>query len=179
MTERLDEDVDPVDPADRPGFTVREIRPGEMDALGELTVTAYRDAGETDEDYYPELRDVARRAALVPVLVALESGTGRVLGGVTYVPGPGPYHEGEFGDAAALRMLAVAPDARGRGIGRALVQAVIARARADGRPGVCLYTRPFMTAAHRLYASLGFVRQPQHDWEFAPGEWLHGYLLEL
>jgi len=162
-----------------PGFTIRDVRVNEMDALGALTVAAYRDAGETDEDYYPELRDVAARAAVVPVLVAVESGTGRILGGVTYVPGPGPYHEGEFGDAAAFRMLAVAADVRGRGIGRALVEAVIARARADGRPGVCLFTRPFMTAAHRLYASLGFVRQPEHDWEFAPGEWLHGYLLEL
>lgn len=167
------------DQAREPGFTIRDVRLDEMDGLGALTVAAYRDAGETDEDYYPELRDVAARATVVPVLVAVESGTGRLLGGVTYVPGPGPYHEGEFGDAAAFRMLAVAADARGRGVGRALVQAVIARARADGRPAVCLFTRPFMTAAQRLYASLGFVRQPQHDWEFAPGEWLHGYLLEL
>lgn len=162
-----------------PGFIVREVRPDEMDPLGELTIAAYRDAGETDEAYYPELRDLAQRAALVPVLVAVESETGRILGGVTYVPGPGPYHEGEFGDMAALRMLAVAADARRRGVGRALVEAVIARARAEGRPGVCLFSRPFMTAAQRLYGSLGFTRQPQHDWEFAPGEWLHGYLLEL
>lgn len=162
-----------------PDFTIREIRAEEMDALGELTVAAYRDAGETDEEYYPELRDVARRAALVPVLVAVENDGGRILGGVTYVPGPGPYHEGEFGDMAAFRMLAVTPAASGRGVGRALVEAVIARARAEGRPGVCLFTRPFMRTAQGLYASLGFTRLPQHDWEFAPGEWLHGYLLEL
>lgn len=173
------ERAQPADPAPERQFTIREVRPDEMDALGELTVAAYRDAGETDSEYFPELRDVATRAALVPVLVAVEAASGRILGGVTYVPGPGPYHEGAFGDVAAFRMLAVAPDARGRGVGRALVEAVIARARAEGRPGVCLFTRPFMRTAQVLYASLGFIRQPHHDWEFAPGEWLHGYLLEL
>lgn len=161
------------------GIEIREVRPDEMEALGDLTVAAYREAGETDEEYYPELRDVARRAALVPVLVAVDASTGLLLGGVTYVPGPGPYHEGEFGDAAAFRMLAVRSDARGRGVGRALVEAVVERARTEGRPGVCLFTRPFMAPAHRLYLSLGFERQPHHDWEFAPGEWLHGYLLRL
>lgn len=162
-----------------PGFVVREVREGEMDALGELTIAAYRDAGETDEDYYPELRDVATRAALVPVLVAVDEVTGRILGGVTYVPGPGPYHEGDFGDAAAFRMLAVAGDARGRGVGRALVSAAIDRARLDGRSAIGIFTRPFMSAAHRLYESLGFRRDPDLDWEFAPGERLLAYRLTL
>ncbi len=160
-------------------FTIRAVRGPEMAELGELTVTAYRDAGETDVSYEPELRNVATRAALVPVLVAVEEGTGRLLGGITYVPGPGPYHEGEFGDAAAFRMLAVAGDARGRGVARALVADAIARARADGRTAIGIFTRPFMTAAHRLYESVGFARVPDLDWEFEPGEWLLAYRLDL
>jgi GNAT superfamily N-acetyltransferase len=165
--------------SDGRGFEIREIRPDEHAELGEVTVTAYIEAGETDEPYYPELRDVGTRAALVPVLVAVDRATGDILGGVTYVPGPGPYHEGEFGDDASFRMLAVRGDARGRGVGRALVQACIDRARADGRPAIGIVTRPFMTAAHRLYESFGFERYPKADWEFEPGQWLLGYRLRL
>jgi ribosomal protein S18 acetylase RimI-like enzyme len=160
-------------------FAVREARPDEYEALGEITVGAYRAVGETEEAYYPELRAVDERAREVPVLVAIEAGTGRVLGGVTYVPGPGPYHEGEFGEGASFRMLAVAAEAQGRGVGRALVAACVARAREAGRPAIGIFTRPFMTAAHRLYESLGFKRVTELDWQFEPGEWLWAYRLDL
>lgn len=160
-------------------IVIREVRPDEAAALGELTVAAYREVGETEEGYFDELRDVAGRAGLVPVLVAVEAATNELLGGVTFVPGPGPFHEGDFGEAASIRMLAVAPMARRRGVGRALVEACIDRARADDRPAIALYTRPFMTAAHRMYESLGFARVAAQDWEFEPGEWLYAYRLDL
>jgi ribosomal protein S18 acetylase RimI-like enzyme len=158
-------------------FRVREAAADEYEALGRLTVEAYRRAGETDETYYPELLDVAARARLVPVLAAVEEGSGRLLGTTTFVPGPGPYHEGDFGDTASMRMLAVAPDAQGRGVGRALVLECVARARASGR-ALALYTRPFMHAAHHIYESLGFQRVVELDWEFEPGEWLWAYRLD-
>ena len=160
------------------GYAIREAAPAEYDAIGELVVRTYRDAGETEEGYFEELRDVAARAAVVPVLVAIEEGSGRLLGAVTFVPGPGPFHEGEP-DAASIRMLAVDADARGRGIGTALTEECIRRARAAGRQRISLYTRPFMTAAHRMYERLGFVHEPALDWEFEPGEWLYAYALDL
>lgn len=160
-------------------YTIREALPSEYAAIGDLVVRAYRGVGETDESYYDELRDVAARAAVVPVLAAVDEGSGRVLGAVTFVPGPGPFHEGEFGDAASIRMLAVEDDARGRGVGTALVRECLERARAAGRDRVSLYTRPFMTAAHAMYERLGFERVRELDWEFAPGEWLYAYALEL
>jgi ribosomal protein S18 acetylase RimI-like enzyme len=76
-------------------------------------------------------------------------------------------------------MLAVAPEAQGRGVGRALIGEVATRARADGRTGIAIHTRPSMIAAHRLYESLGFVRDPARDWEFEPGEWLWAMALRL
>lgn len=164
--------------ADR-GIAVREVRPEEYERLGEITVDAYREVGETDEPYYATLRDVAARAADVPVLVAVDATTGELLGGVTYVPGPGRWAESERPDVATFRMLAIASAARGRGAGRALVGACIERARAAGFAEVAVITRPFMTAAHRLYESFGFERDPGGDWEFEPGEWLLGYRLEL
>lgn len=97
---------------------------------------------------------------------------------MTYVPGPGtPWSETELDGEAGFRALAVDPEARGRGVGRALATECVERARDSGRRGVAILTRPSMTAAHRLYESLGFVRERSRDWEFAAGEWLWSYVL--
>jgi ribosomal protein S18 acetylase RimI-like enzyme len=159
-------------------LAVREARPDEYEAIGELVVLAYAGLDDDDPDYVHELRATGRRARRVPVLVATND-DGLVLGTVTYVPGPGPYAESEAEDEAGIRMLAVAPWAQGRGIGRALAEHVIERARAEGRRGMAILTRPSMQAAHRLYESLGFVRDESSDWEFAPGSWLWGYRLRF
>ncbi|MFL5644063.1 MAG: GNAT family N-acetyltransferase, partial [Chloroflexota bacterium] len=113
-----------MDDRDLPAFTIREIHPDEYAALGEITVRAYENLlSPADTDYVDELRDVRGRAEAVPVLVAVDD-DGRVLGGVTYVPGPGtPLSEGERDGEAGIRMLAVDPSVTGRGIGRALAVA--------------------------------------------------------
>jgi len=161
-------------------FTVREILPDEFEALGELTVRANADElSPHDTGYLDELRDVAARAAAVPVLVAVDP-EGRVLGGVTYVPGPGTaLSEGEREGEAGIRMLAVDPSVAGHGIGRALAEACLARARAERRSGMTLYTLPTMTVAHRLYESLGFQRDATRDWEYLPGGSLWSYAIRF
>jgi len=160
-------------------FEIREAHADEYLAAGELTVIAYAAIeGETDVGYAEELRDVASRAGVVPVLVAVDP-DGTLLGTVTYVPGPGPYAESEREDEAGFRMLAVAPWAQGRGVGRALVEACIARARGERRRAIAILTRPSMRTAHKLYETLGFTRDKAADWEFEPGEWLWGYRLAL
>jgi hypothetical protein len=42
-----------------------------------------------------------------------------------------------------------------------------------------LSTKPIMTAAHRLYERVGFVRTPGRDWEYAPGKALLTFALPL
>ncbi|MET7437677.1 GNAT family N-acetyltransferase, partial [Streptomyces sp. NPDC005568] len=70
---------------------------------------------------------------------------------------------------AEIRMLAVAPQARGRGAGEALVRACVDRARAtEGCVRVVLSTQRTMRAAHRIYERLGFVRTPERDWNPVP-----------
>ena len=160
---------------------IREVRPEEYAALGEVTVAAYLTVGEDSHDGYLDfVRDVATRVASCPVLVAVDD-DGRVLGGVTYVPGPGtPYSESERQGEAGFRMLAVDPaGGQGRGMGRALVRACIDRARAEGRSRIVLLTRPRMVAAHRLYEAMGFRRVPERDWEPEQGIELLGFELDL
>ena len=157
---------------------VRVARPSEHAAVGAVTVAAYRGrpGGGSSEAYLAELADVASRAAVVPVLAALVDG--EVLGGCTYVPGPGPHAEFDDADAAGLRHLAVAPAAQGRGVGRALLDAVVARAAAEGRARLVLHTTPAMTVAHGLYERSGFDRVPERDLS-PPGVTLLAYVREL
>jgi ribosomal protein S18 acetylase RimI-like enzyme len=163
-------------------FLIRPIRPEEYEALGELTVAAYHSIGYEmphQAIYDRQLRDVARRAATSCVLVAATP-AGAVLGGVTYVCGPeDPYSEELTEGEAGIRMLAVDPAAQGRGVGGALTQACLDRARAAGRRRVVLHTGTWMPAAVRLYERLGFSRAPELDFSPVPGVDLVAYAMNL
>jgi ribosomal protein S18 acetylase RimI-like enzyme len=52
-------------------------------------------------------------------------------------------------------MLVVAPEARGRGVGRRLTVACIERARCDGAACIALHTSPAMKVALGLYLRTG------------------------
>jgi GNAT superfamily N-acetyltransferase len=65
---------------------------------------------------------------------------------------------------AGIRATAVAPEARGHGVGRTLVEAAIGRARDVGANAVALHTAVFMQDAMRLYERCGFRRLPEHDY---------------
>lgn len=163
-----------------PDIIVRPVRPAEFAALGELTVAAYRavPGGSTSAGYQETLRGVAARAGEADVLVAVE-GDGRLLGGITYVPGPGTYAEFGGADEAGIRMLAVSPAAQRVGVGRRLVRECVERAEASGRVRIVLHTTAAMTAAQSLYESLGFVRTPGRDIQPSPRTHLIAYVLEL
>lgn len=128
---------------------VRPARPDEYETLGELTVAAYRTLPHRDlpvsRGYEPVLHDVAGRAQRSVVLVGELDG--ELVGTVTYVPGPGPDAESDDPDAAEIRMLGVLPSARGRGVGRSLVEACIRLARGAHRRRVVLHTRSVMEDA--------------------------------
>lgn len=157
---------------------VRLARPDELEAVGELTVAAYSPFTlGPDDPYVARLRDAAGRAASGELWVVADGP--EVLGAVTYCP-PGSRmrelaaaHEGEF------RMLAVAPSARGRGVGEALVRRCHDRAIADGAAAMVLSSLPEMDSAHRLYTRLGYRRDPSRDWSPVPGVDLVAFVKEL
>lgn len=59
-----------------------------------------------------------------------------------------------------LAKMAVDESARGRGVGRALAETVIARARERGIDRLELFTNSILVPAVQLYRSLGFVDAP-------------------
>jgi len=160
---------------------VREVLPQEHAALGELIAAAYLALGDggAPDGYDAELRDVAGRAAVCPVLVAVDT-DGTVLGGATYVPDrSNPMCEHQVEDAASIRMMAVRPEARGRGVATALTRACLDRARAEGRRWLVLHSSAPMADAQRLYEHLGFVRDPATDWRPVPEVELLAYRYDL
>ena len=83
---------------------------------------------------------------------------GRVAGAVGYI-GPGhPKQEWFEADWPVVRMLVVHPAHRGLGIGRALTEECVRRARRDGAPLIALHTTPIMEVALAMYERMGFTK---------------------
>jgi GNAT superfamily N-acetyltransferase len=82
----------------------------------------------------------------------------RLAGAVAYF-GPNSQKAAFFDQRwPIIRMLVVDPAFRGKGIGRALSDACIARAERDGSPIIALHTSPIMSVALPMYLRMGFVK---------------------
>lgn len=162
---------------------VRRAREDELEAVGLLTVRAYAADGRITEDhpYADHLRNAPARHRDGVLLVAedTEEREGSLLGTVTVVPATSPLVEMCRPGEVEVRMLAVDPSARGRGVGELLTRACLDVARTEGVARVILSSGTWMVAAHRLYERLGFVRVPERDWSPRPDVQLIAYELEL
>jgi ribosomal protein S18 acetylase RimI-like enzyme len=152
----------------QPTVDIRDARPEEFGHIGELRVAAYQADGFLAEpSAYADTLRVLGMDGSGEILAAVDDGD--ILGTVTLVTWP---HGGEVLRAPGegeIRALAVASTARGRGIGRALLTAVMRRAAAREVRELLLLTEPDMRAAQHLYAEAGFGRRPDRDYEYAPG----------
>jgi ribosomal protein S18 acetylase RimI-like enzyme len=164
-------------------ITIRSARDDELELVGELTARAYLEDGllefGEDDSYLTELRAARRRARHAEVLVAVDTASDSVLGAVAFVGDGGEYADIAAAGEGEFRMLAVRPEGRGRGAGEALVRACVDRARERGLVRLVLCSQERMSAAHRLYGRLGFVRTPEKDWKPYPSLTLRAFALEL
>ncbi|MBR8745101.1 GNAT family N-acetyltransferase [Nocardiopsis sp. MG754419] len=157
---------------------VRDARPEEKAAVADLRAEAYHAQRllEINPAYESTLRALGVDGT-GDVLVVEEDGA---LIGTVMLIRPGARSEVAAGpDDVEVRAFAVAPGHQGRGVGRALMKALTARALEWGARRLVLSTRPEMRAAQRLYTTMGFVRTPERDWSPVPGLDLLTYQLPL
>lgn len=143
------------------GIEIRRVRPDEYASVGRMVRAAYETAYRLDGGYLAEIEDVAGRDVGAEVLVAEQAG--RILGSVT-IPRPGERQLSDSReDELDVRLLGVAPEARGLGVGAILMSHCARVARERGLRSVVLHTGEQMLAAQRLYERLGFVRVPERE----------------
>ncbi len=165
-------------------FSIRDARADERAVIQELTLAAYAEfATIMAPTAWAALRQ-ALQAGLeaegtVERIVADQDGA--LIGSVLlYSPTANAY-----GDAVAgagwpeLRLLAVAPAARGQGVGMALVEECMRRAQHAGANALGLHTSESLRPAIRMYERMGFVRAPEGDFRPSGAELVMAYRLML
>jgi predicted N-acetyltransferase YhbS len=159
---------------------IREAAATDRQAIHDVTLAAYEEyAARMPPALWRGYRQniVATLADPAPALQLVAEDAGAIVGTVLLYPAAAA------GDGARpwpeVRLLAVAPGARGRGVGGALMRECIARTRASGAAALSLHTTDLMRVAKAMYERLGFVRAPELDFRPAPGVVIQGFRLEL
>ncbi|MGO3886646.1 MAG: GNAT family N-acetyltransferase [Mycetocola sp.] len=147
-----------------PALTIRLADAAELPQIAELLVTAY------DADYAPLSDSYLQRLSRPQDRVAEEDiWFGADADGSLIATLSTSRTLAEDG-AAWCSLLAVAPSARRRGLGRQLLTAAVNNARRLGATRLGLHSATYMTGAHRLYREFGFVRTPEGDFEVLESE---------
>ena len=161
-------------------INIRSADRNDFAEIRRITVAAYSDAGYIDDEYaYNHILAAIEEGYSGSSLLVAES-AGKIMGSVFVTRAGGDFsdvaHDGEL----EFRMLAVEPGEQHKGIGHALVAAVIERARMDPDvSAVVLTIAPNMDGQHKLYESLDFVRVPARNFLLSDTFALHVYKLTL
>ncbi len=141
---------------------IRDYEGSDADNLNRTAIAAFGQFREHYDDWPAMLAGLSRTSDL--------SASGEVIiaelqasfaGAVAYFGPDRP--KAAFFDQSwpIIRMLVVDPAFRGKGIGRALTNECIARARRDRASLIALHTSPVMSVALPMYVRMGFVKA--HD----------------
>lgn len=167
---------------------IRSARPADRPAVEAVTLAAYEQyAALVPPRLWLEYRRniVDTLADATPdITIVAEAEGGVLVGSVLLYPAGAEMLEPGASTSSRLaypevRLLAVAPWARGRGVGRGLMDECIRRTRASGATMLTLHTNDLMSVAMQLYERMGFVRATDLDLEVAPGVLAKGYRLDL
>lgn len=152
---------------------IRNAAVGEFEAIGLLMVDVYSKLnGFPTEEEQPSYYDLLRRVGQftlkpeVSLLVAVDD-IGVLLGTVVYFGDMSHYGSGGSAtketNSAGFRLLAVAEHARGMGIGKALTEECLKRAKEAGLQQVIIHSTMAMQTAWNMYEKMGFVRSVDLD----------------
>lgn len=150
-------------------ITIGPIRVEEMDQVSQLIVESYSEYQESYEniqdwlDYAESLRESVHNPFVDRILVAREGE--EILGSLQlFTDSETAYNKPDLEIfSPIIRMLAVSPSARGKGIAQALLRESISYAREKGAMHIYLHSTDKMADAIRLYEWLGFKRDTSKE----------------
>lgn len=146
---------------------IRDENPTDREAIGALTSAAFLDHPHSHQRE-AQLVDALRDAGALSISLVAER-EGRVVGHIAFSPVViDGASEGWFG----LGPVAVLPEFQGRGIGRALIEAGLARLKAMGAAGCALVGEP------DFYAKFGFRADPRLTYAGVPPEYFMALALQ-
>jgi predicted N-acetyltransferase YhbS len=167
---------------DRQAFHIRDAREDERAAIRSLTWAAYAEYKTImAPGAWAGLEQALRHAIDADAIRIVAERDGALIGSVMlFAPSVASYEApATQSSAPELRLLAVAPAARGAGVGQALVEACVARARQLGAVAIGLHSSESMRAGIRMYRRMGFVRVPERDFQPPGAELVMAYELRL
>ena len=142
-------------------ITLRDYHPDDAIAIDSLAVRAFaqfKDAYANWPVFKEKIGAMSALSSHGEIIVAERQS--RLHGAVAYIGPQQP--KAAFFDPAwpIMRMLVVAPEARGLGIGRLLAHECIARARRDRAQVFALHTSTLIAVALPMYERMGFSGTP-------------------
>jgi len=141
---------------------IRDYQGSDADNLNRVAIAAFSQFREHYQDWPAMLARLSRTSDLSASGEVIIAELQHAFAGAVAYFGPdrpkAPFFDQRW---PIIRMLVVDPAFRGNGIGRALTDECIARARRDGSPIIALHTSPIMTVALPMYLRMGFVKA--HD----------------
>lgn len=152
---------------------IRNAHPSEYESIGKLMVHAYSNLPgflipQSHPAYYTLLAnigDITKKPG-TELLVAIDANQ-NLLGAVVYFNTMQQYGSGgtatQEKNASGFRFLAVADEARGKGVGSQLTHACIRKTREDGNTQLIIHTTNAMKNAWRMYEGIGFKRSEDLD----------------
>lgn len=149
---------------------IRDALERELSFIREQRVRSYEEHSKIlPAGHWQALKEgISSETDLLPgverIVVELD---GEIVGSVALFPANIDAYEGsvEILSYPEIRMLAVSPEVRGKGVASALITECIERAKAGGYKSIGLHTGEFMHNAMRLYERFGFQRTPEYDFE--------------
>jgi GNAT superfamily N-acetyltransferase len=164
---------------------IRDARDSDRDVIRDVTLSAYEEYAALMPQHWEDYRrDVlATLTDVRPAEQIVAEQDGAIVGTVLLYPA-GAVLDRPDGtlvstDWPEVRLLAVAPAARGQGVATALMQECVRRARRSRAAALTLHTTDMMQVAMRMYEHMGFVRAPELDFRPAEDVIVKGYRLNL
>ena len=146
----------------KPQTTIRAAKPADAEAVIALWTEAYFAEGEGGRDAPYAHSDFEATADAAAHFLVAELDDSIV--GVAALLATGERTRAVAKDnEAELARLVVSAGARRQGVGCALAKRCADLARNDGWQAIALWSRPYQTAGHRLYESLGYQRETERD----------------